>query len=250
MNNAHQTRVATSGTAHQAVTGPAVWRREDLEDTSRWTYRLTGEMVAEIDSNLARLNGDCRPLAMIEVDDSPHPSMSEVVRQMSDDLGRGIGFTLLSGLPIERYSRDQAMLISYGIGLHLGVGVSQSHLGDYIGDVINRSDANDLRPYHNGGEFIMHRDPVDMVGLMSIRQGKSGGESRVISAATAHNETLAEAPKMLAPLYEGFSCFRLIQDRAETEEWTPYKMPVFKFSDAGEFSSFYIPNPTKPSVRS
>ncbi|MDA0240918.1 MAG: TauD/TfdA family dioxygenase [Proteobacteria bacterium] len=236
-------RIAASGAPHQTVTGPAVWRRTDLEDTARWTYRLTAEMIGEIDANLARLVGDDRPLSDLVAEDFPLPSMGGILDTISDDLGQGIGFALLSGLPIEKYSRDQAVLIFYGIGAHLGVGVSQSHLGDYIGDVIDQRDSKDLRPYHNGGEFIMHRDPVDMVGLLSMRQAKSGGESRVISAAAVHNEILAEAPELLEPLYHGFSCFRLEQDRGETEAWTPYNIPVFEFSEDGKFSAHYIPYP-------
>lgn len=234
---------AASGKPHAPVTGRAVWNRADLEDRSGWTYLFTPEMLAEIDANLARLDENPVALPDMTADDFPVPAMTEMLSTVADDMGWGRGFAMLSGLPIEDYAREQASYIFYGLGAHLGIGVSQSHLGDYIGDVIDHRDPGDTRPYHNGGEFIMHRDPVDMVGLLSTRQAKSGGESRLISAAAVHNAILDQAPELLDHLYEGFPYWRIDADRGDTEKWTPYKMPIFRFAEDGNFSAHFIPNP-------
>ena len=39
---------------------------------------------------------------------------------MEADLIDGRGFALIRGLPVERYSDDDASLIYWGIGMHLG----------------------------------------------------------------------------------------------------------------------------------
>ena len=236
------------GARDTPISGSAVWQAADLADRDGWTYRLSAEHVADIEANLDALRNTSKPLSEITRDDFPLPSMADMLAGIAHEMGWGKGFALLSGLPIERYDREQARQIFYGIGTHLGVGVSQSHIGDYIGDVIDRSDPEDLRPYHNGGEFIMHRDPVDMVGLLTLRIAKWGGASRIISAATVHNVMLEEAPELMDPLYEGFHYWRLDQERADTDRWTPYKMPVFRFGEDGGFTAHYIPNPIDKSL--
>ena len=235
-------------TQPKIIENSSAWKKADLENSDDWHYGLTPEMLADIDMAAANFTDKSYELSEIAPNDFPLPSMRDIFGKINHELGSGKGFSLISGLPIEKYSPDQAQLIFYGIGTHLGVGVSQSHLGDYIGDVIDRQDAKDLRPYHNGGEFIMHRDPVDAVGLLCIHQAKSGGESRIISAATVHNIFAAEAPELLAPLYEGFHYWRLPADMGDTDQRSPYKIPVFKIPEGGSFSSHFIPGPIERAL--
>jgi hypothetical protein len=120
--------------------------------------------------------------------------------------------------------------------------VSQSHKGDYIGEVMDFRNDKDDRKYHSGGEFIMHRDPTaDVVGLLSIRKSKAGGESRIMSAGTFHNALLQDYPHLMETIYAGFPYRRTTPDRGTTDLYTPYRIPVFDFTDSDEFSSHYIP---------
>lgn len=232
---------AAQGQAYQPVTGPAVWDRDDLDSDGSWRFVLDAAAIDSIDANIRRCDCERAVLHELRPEDFPLPTLTDELARMRETLGQGRGILLISGFPVERYSQAQIALAYYAFAIHLGIGVSQSHRGDYIGEVTDKREVADRRPYHNGGVFTMHRDPVDATGLISIRRAKSGGESRIISAATAHNVLLAEHPEVMEHLYRGYPFMRLTPDRGATELYTPYRMPVFKFTEAGEFMSHYIP---------
>jgi len=232
---------AAQGCEFNTIRGPAVWDRNSLRNDDSWRFVLNDHALENIDANLQRLDCGQVDLRSLTRENFPLPALHDELARMRETLGRGVGILLISGFPVERYTQSQISFAYYGMAIHLGVGVSQSHRGDYIGEVTDKRDASDRRPYHNGGVFTMHRDPVDATGLISIRRAKEGGESRIISAATAHNVLLDEHPEVMEHLYSGYPYMRLTPDRGETELYTPYRMPVFKFTNTGEFMSHYIP---------
>src|SRR6185503_19129861 len=122
-------------------------------------------------------------------------------RQVED----GRGFVLLRGLPVEDYSKDDLGMIFWGIGTHLGRGLSQSVMGDRLGHVkdFSRKDPG-ARAYRNKQELSPHTDSADLVGLVCLRQAESGGVSRLTSAVSVHNTMLAENPEVLERLYRGY----------------------------------------------
>ena len=114
----------------------------------------------------------------------------------------GRGFLLLRGLPRERYSLDEIGRIYYGLGVHLGRPVAQSYQGELLGNVIDVSDVEaQARGYHAGGGQRMHSDNCDIVALMCVRAARSGGISRIVSAAAVHNTLLETRPDLLEALY-------------------------------------------------
>lgn len=230
------------GQKMQPITGPAVWDRKQIEADKSWVFNISKQTLEELNQAVKQLVGTETDFAKLTQADFPLPSFSQMAGAITNVLGFGRGLAKLSGFDIANYTVEEAKLAYFGISLHLGIPVSQSYRGDYIGEVIDKQDPSDRRPYHNGGEFIMHRDPTaDIVGLMSIRKGKNGGLSRVMSAAAVHNVLLEEKPELMHTLYQGYPYMRTTPDRGDTELYTPYKIPVFKFADQGEFIAHYIP---------
>ena len=85
-------------------------------------------------------------------------------------------------LPVEDYSKDEIGMIFWGIGTHLGRGLSQSVLGDRLGHVKDFSREDPLaRAYRNKQELSPHTDSCDLVGLACLRDAQSGGVSRLTS---------------------------------------------------------------------
>ncbi len=75
-----------------------------------------------------------------------------------------------------------------------------------------------------------HTDGCDLVGLLCLRQARSGGLSSIVSAITIHNEILRRQPASLAPLYRGFHYIR--REAALTDQpVTPHRVPVFGARD-------------------
>ena len=230
------------GQKMQPITGPAVWDRKEIETDDSWLFNLSSQVKQELHEAVKKLSTTDINFSKLTQEDFLLPSFANTAAAMREVLSYGRGLAKLSGFDVANYEVDEVKLAYFGISLHLGIPVSQSHRGDYIGEVIDKQDPVDRRPYHHGGEFIMHRDPTaDVVGLMSIRKGKSGGLSRVMSAATVHNVLLAEKPELMDTLYKGYPYMRTTPDRGDTELYTPYRIPVFKFADKGEFMALYIP---------
>jgi hypothetical protein len=132
----------------------------------------------------------------------PLPNLGKFFRGLGRELLHGSGFLLLRGLPREHYSLDDMGLIYYGLGVQLGRPVAQSYQGELLGNVIDVSDVEaQARGYHAGGGQRMHSDNCDVVSLMCVRAARSGGISRIVSAAAVHNTLLETRPDLLEALY-------------------------------------------------
>ena len=233
---------AAWGEPMKPVTGPSVWTGTELETYDDWRFQLTDAMRAEIRANLDNPAVKALPYGDLTQENFPVPSFAEMGAEIAHQLGCGRGIARLSGLDVENYTTDELKTVFCGLSAYIGVTVSQSHLGDYIGEVMDFRNSGDDRRYHNGGEFVMHQDPTaDITGLLSIRRSMEGGESRLMSAGLAHNILLEEYPELMETIYRGFPYQRTTPDRGDTDLYTPYDIPVFGFSDQGEFQMHYIP---------
>lgn len=231
------------------ATGAAAWCGADLVGDRSAFHALPPEAIGDIDRALAQATKSRLALADLTSADFPLPSLEPTFAAMRHELREGRGFAVLTGLPVDRYDRSALGTVFYGIGSHLGVGVSQSHRGDYLGDVIDWNEDGNERPYRRGGELTMHRDPIDIVGLCCRRKAKQGGESRIASALALHNILLAERPDLLAVLHVGFYLYRPAPDRGEAPPLTPRRVPVFKREPDGRLECFYIPDVIEGAVK-
>ncbi|MCT8974576.1 TauD/TfdA family dioxygenase [Microbaculum marinisediminis] len=224
-----------------AITGPMAWKGSDYGARSEWEFRFTPQHLAEIEAAAKHLEGRGLALSEVTPEDFPLPTLGAELRTMDEVLRSGCGFALMTGIDVDRYSEDVMRLIFVGVGSYFGTSVSQSHRGDYLGDVIDRSEAGNERPYRRGGTISMHRDPSDIVGLFCHRNAKEGGLSRIASAATIWNTFVAERPDLLDPLIEGFQFYRPTADRGASPALTPVNIPVFAEDDDGQIHCSYIP---------
>jgi hypothetical protein len=97
--------------------------------------------------------------------------------------------------------------IYVGLGSHMGQPIAQSYRGELLGSVLDVSDVEaGVRGYRGGGPQHFHVDgsACDIVSLMCLRAAKSGGASRIASAAAIHNALLETRPDLLDALYTGF----------------------------------------------
>jgi hypothetical protein len=233
--------------------GHALWHGSSLaKESKNWLVHLTDEDVREVEQNLFRVSeSGCQTGKCMSDDpaDFPLANFAQKLSRVATELKDGLGFSVLRGLPVNRYGRDEAEFIFRGIASHLGVCVSQNYKGDLIGQVVDRSDEiSDPRRYEAGGEFRMHVDPIDVVGLMCIRKAKRGGDSQIVSALAVHNLLLLERPDLLQALYDGYILFRPYPDRGETDALTPQKVPFFAPDKNGDFAAYFLPDPAIQAV--
>lgn len=200
--------------------GPSVWRGEN-QQRQQWLIPFDSQDCLELIRSAEALRG--RPLDSIHREDFPVARVTEKLAHVARELESGTGFVLLRGLPAASVPEDVLQIVYWGIGAHLGIGVSQSASGDRLGHVFDRRSKDDGRYYTRGGPLVFHMDPVDVVGLLCLRTAKSGGASRIVSAGELHNIIQAERPDLLAALYRGFHNSR----RGHGQPIPSERVPVF-----------------------
>src|SRR5437773_4235439 len=177
---------------------PSAWTVAEFRSPADYSVELDAAQLCDIAAAMRRIKAAGIGLDGLQREHFEVPSLRPVVEEIRRQVEDGRGFVLLRGLPIEDYSKDEIGMIFWGIGTHLGRGLSQSVLGDRLGHVKDFSREDPLaRAYRNKQELSPHTDSCDLVGLACLRDAKSGGVSRLTSALTVHNVMREECPDAL-----------------------------------------------------
>ena len=177
-------------------------------------------------------------------EDFPLPSFEPLRRELLRQLEGGRGFGVIRGLPVEKYSVEDATLLFWGLGLQLGSPEPQDRAGNllhHVRDTGQDLSKSDVRKYQTNQEIPFHNDGSDIFMLLCLRNAKSGGRSRLVSATTVFNEIVSRRPDLAEVLQQPF-CF---DSRGQHQPGEPrfQKLPVFNYH-AGYLSvlhkSFYI----------
>ena len=213
---------------HQAITGPAAWYGRDLVHSDEWIYELSDADIAEIDAAVeaARRRG----LAIIDItkDAFGLPKLGLVLEDIQHEVVNGRGFALLRGLPVDRYTKEEAATAYWGIGLHFGWPVSQNAKGHLLGHVRNIG-LDPTNPHHRvyatQARQRFHTDSCDIVALLCLRQAMKGGLSSIASSVTIYNEMVQARPDLVDVLERPF----FVDRKGEIPEGAGphYELPVF-----------------------
>jgi hypothetical protein len=205
------------------------WTAADVTDPDAWTYRLSAAEHSELDAALAHARTVSDEVLDITRGDFPLDTLVPVLDNVAQQLINGRGFHRIAGLDVDRLGPEDASWMYWGIGMHLGAPWPQNHKGHLLGDVRDQGKSYDdptARGNEIGGAALtFHSDGSDLVGLMCINSGVSGGESLVSNALAAHNQLVRTEPELAAALYDGLPYdFR----GEEAKGGTPfYKVPPF-----------------------
>ena len=224
----------------RAIEHPAAWRGAEMKDTGRFTHRLTGDEIAEIDAAVRGIAERRIDHIAIGWHNFELPRFGRYLTSIRDDvLLQGQGFIVIRGLPVERYSIAQSAAAFLGIGAYFGKPVSQNGKGHILGHVkdLGRSiDDPTARIYQTTHKQTFHTDSVDIVGLLCLKTAKSGGLSRIVSSMLLYNEMFRRRPDLAAVLFEPF-CFDRRGEAAPGEKGY-YETPIFHWH-AGQLSVIY-----------
>ena len=225
---------------HREIIAPFAWKGADLEKTTGWIRRFGVDELAEIDAALRAVQR--RGLEWLDVtrEDFSLPKFSRELANIAQELEIGRGIALLRGLPTS-YSPDELRLVYWGIGAHLGTAVSQGGRGELLGIVEDEGKAVEktkIRGSKTARQLPFHGDRCDVVGLLCVRKAKSGGVSRIVSAAQIHNEVLRRRPDLIDVFYADWYNSR--QGDEQPGEARAYPKPIFGFRD-GHFTGMFSP---------
>jgi hypothetical protein len=187
------------------IMGPAAWRGSDLAASTAWRYRLSDDDVAELDRARAAAKATGRPLNALRATDLPLPMITAKIAAWRREVAEGRGFVLVQGFPVERWGAEDAAIVFYGLGLHLGIPGAQNPEGDLLGHVRDTGQSpRDVRAYRTASNISYHCDAADLVGLLCLQTARRGGVSRIVSSISVYNALLAEHPEIVERLYRPF----------------------------------------------
>ena len=205
------------------------WTAADVADPALWTEHLSPAEVDELQAAVAHAFTCSDDFMQITKAQFPLPTLAARLKEIETELIDGRGFVRLRGLPRDRWTNDQMCMAYWGIGAHLGRPWPQNAKGHLLGDVTDHGKAaND--PTSRGNEIgeaglDFHCDGSDLVGLMCLQTGVSGGLSAVANSVALHNRLVRERPDLAAELYKP----QPFDFRGEQAPGRPgwYLLPVF-----------------------
>ena len=185
---------------NRAWLGSELQKKPDL-----WESHLSLKFISDIeqaanyflslDIDLSEINRDSFPLKVFD------GYLSELALKLLD----GIGFGVIKGLPVKRYSPEMIATIFFGIGAHLGDARSQNadgHLLGHVRDIGANSNDQNTRIYQTSQRQTFHTDSADVVGLICINDAKKGGDSLLVSAVTIFNHMVELRPDLIEYLFD------------------------------------------------
>ncbi len=216
------------------------WTTDHVRSKSDIAYALSDSELADLDQALAVVKQRGMILEDVVAEDFPLGGLEPALARWLHEIEEGKGLLLLTGFPIDRYSKDDCALIFWGIGAHMGEAQSQSLAGDRLGHIVSLGGKNSrYRAYQNSTELALHTDATDILGMMCLTPAKDGGLSGYAAAAAIYNELFDQHREVLATLCEGFH-YHLFGEHGEGESpVTEEKIPVFSMKD-GYLSISYL----------
>ena len=212
-------------------TGPAAWYGPEIAKRDDWSMPLSAPEIAEIEAASNALIARQADIAAITARDFPLPTLAaKLTARVDSEVLNGRGFILLRGLPVERWTMQQAATAFFGLGAHLGSARSQNGKGHVLGHVrdlgLASNDPN-VRIYQTHERQTFHTDSCDIVGLLCLKTARSGGLSALVSSTTIFNEMRRRRPDLLKFLFQPVATDR----RGEVPEGQkPYfEIPTFSW---------------------
>lgn len=194
----------------QTIHDARAWRAATLPDPAAWYYLLPEPCRAALDQSIVALRSAPRPLVEINVADYPCGAHAADLAPIRNQLAKGPGFAIITGLPLDRYAADEAQALYWMLGQLIGRPMPQNVQGTRLYDVRDTgqdvqygarfSVTNAESSFHTDNSF--GDDLTDYVGLLCLRAAKSGGVSQVVSGYAAHNELLQNHRDVLETLYQ------------------------------------------------
>ncbi|KAF4471165.1 family oxidoreductase [Fusarium albosuccineum] len=197
------------------LTGDLVWDGETVAETYDWAYVLNADQLNEIDQALKHFQGLDISLGHLSPETFPLPNLHPELRQLSDELHRGHGFFVIRGLDVDKYTRQENIIIYVGISSHIAQqrGRQDSKFNGQPADVV-LTHVKDLSrglekgaigsPAYTTDKQVFHTDTGDIVSLFCLETALEGGASRLASTWRVYNELAKTRPDLIHTLSQNW----------------------------------------------
>ena len=154
-----------------------------------------------------------KPLGYISQETFPLSVLHDVLRDVSKELHSGHGFKVVRGLPVERHSREDNIIIYAGLASHVGSlrgrqdsrydGKPASVVLAHIKDLSMCHEKEQIgAPAYTTDKQVYHTDIGDIVSLFALSTAAEGGKSRLASSWRVYNELADTRPDLIKTLSE------------------------------------------------
>lgn len=216
-----------------------VWEGRELEGRYDWTYELNEAELDEIENALAHFLCEVfpfsylisaiyiggmlidllytalnKPIGHVNQDTFPLPNLHATLRDISKDLHNGHGFRVLRGLPVDKHTREENIIIYAGLSSHIApirgrqdvqfegkpADVVMNHIKD-----LSTTGGNKERigaPSYTADKQVFHTDEGDIVSLFALSTAAEGGQSKLASSWRVYNELAETRPDLIQTLAE------------------------------------------------
>jgi hypothetical protein len=202
---------------------PAAWTVADLAADTRWVVSLSDAARGDLVSAVRKARDPDKTLFDYRRADFDLGRAWKPITECLREIKEGLGFALLRGLPRDGLSAEDFELLTWAIGLHIGVARPQGKASQYLSAVRDagvtyRSGGG--RGYSSSAELDFHTDSADIVLLTCYNAAKAGGESMVSSSVTAHDVMVGERPDLAELLHQPLYFSR-------QQEQAPHEAPFY-----------------------
>ena len=206
----------------------AEWTVKDLTDDTSWIFPLDDRARRDLMAAIRKARVPEKTLFDYRRADFDFGSAGPPILAAFDEVKRGRGIALVRGLPRDGVDEKDFELLTWAIGLHVGVPRPQGKASHYISAVrdvgtVYRSSTG--RGYSSNADLDFHTDGCDVVALTCYNQARSGGMSMITSSVTAHNRLVAERPDLAEILHAPFYFSR--QAEQAPDEAAFYPNPIY-----------------------
>jgi len=199
----------------------SAWRGADLTP-AQWRFSLSDAELDELGGLADRLLAAGTPMGAVDENSAVLPVLAPRVARWRRTLAEGLGVVVLRGVPVREWGDEKTAMAYWCLGHAIGVPGPQNPAGELLGHVVDygEQDRPLVRLYRTAADIRFHCDSADVVGLLALRTAEEGGESRIASSTTIHNEIVRRHPDLAGELFEPFHFDRRDEER-------PGEAPVF-----------------------
>lgn len=219
------------------LTVPGDWRGEELLSSPYWNYRFTPAEIEEIESAMrAQAAGNSPP---------QFHHLRKTFAGVSEQLENGAGAVLLKGFPVQKYSEAELAATYLTLCKQMGQPVRESNsdfdssareITQFITYIRAEVADSSKESKQSNDAFKFHVDRSDVNSLLCVRQARIGGENRLASAITIHNEMVQSYPEIAAELFQEIPFFFEGENN-----WISYPLwCIHKEKFTTQYSSAYV----------
>jgi hypothetical protein len=213
---------------HVNIEASFAWTAAELVEDSRWHFTLDEGSRVHLKSMVAKAHDPDRTLLDYQRGEFDLGPAFGALNAAFELAKHRTGIAMVHGLPREGLTDSQFRLLTWAIGLHMGVARPQGKASHYLSEVRDAGNAYRTgtgRGYSSNAELDYHTDSADIVALSCFNRAASGGMSIVTSSHAAYRAFAAEYPDLLAWLHQPLAFSR--QGEEAPDEGPFVVQPVF-----------------------